>query len=394
MRQTLLCGNLFDGEQDALQNDSWLTIENGRIEMVSSVKPGDASDFLDLSRYTVLPGFIDCHDHICLDPGDEIEQASEPLAWLAIRGAARARKIAESGVTTLRNAGEHERIDLSVKRAIDAGMIPGPRLLTAGIWICRTGGHGWFDEIQADGPWEIRKAIREEAKHGVDWIKIMVTGGITTPNTDPLISDFTNDEIVAAVDETHRLGKRIAAHAHGGPGVDYLIEAGVDSIEHGFYMDASQLKEMAKKRIYLCSTCGIIDAIINEPTSPEFSRQGSIKVREVISRMLTNAIRENVPIVVGTDGNHGKMAIELDALIKAGYTNSKALKALTSVAAAFLGMSDQVGSIKKGLSADLVVIDGDPMTDIFAIEKIKAVIYKGNFIYAQDEMIKYLPRPH
>jgi imidazolonepropionase-like amidohydrolase len=384
MSHTILCGMLFDGEHDEPFKKVWITINNSLIESISNTQPAEKADILDLSQYTVLPGFIDCHDHVCLDPGDEIVQAQEPSAWLSIKGAARVKTIVEAGVTTLRNAGEHERIDLSLKRAIDTGMIPGPRLLTAGIWICRTGGHGWFDEIEADGPWEIRKAIREEVKHGVDWIKIMVTGGISTPNSDPLISDFTEEEIFAAVDEAHRLGKKIAAHAHGGPGVDYLIEAGVDSIEHGFYITEFQLREMAKKGIYLCSTYGIIDAIINEPTSPDFSRNGCIKVQAIIFQMLNKAIRENVPIVVGTDGNHGKMAVELDALIKSGYSHSQALKALTSKAAKLLRMSDQVGAIKVGLKADFVVIDGNPLKDIYEIENIKMVIKDGKIIFKKE----------
>ncbi|OGO11148.1 MAG: hypothetical protein A2030_08940 [Chloroflexi bacterium RBG_19FT_COMBO_50_10] len=386
MSQTLLCGTLIDGERDEPYHGVWLTIANGLIVSISDREPIERNEFLDLNRYTVLPGFIDCHDHVCLDPGDEIAQAQEPLGWLAVRGAARARTIVEAGVTTLRNAGEHERLDLSLKRAIETGMIPGPRLLTAGIWICRTGGHGWVDEIEADGPWEIRKAIRNEVKYGADWIKIMVTGGISTPNSDARMSDFTEEEIFAAVDEAHRLGKKIAAHAHGGAGVNSLIEAGVDSIEHGFYLTESQLHEMAKRGIYLCSTYGIIDAIINEPTSPDYSREGCIRVEKTIFQMLTKAIQENVLIVVGTDGNHGKMAVELDALIKSGYSHSQAIKALTSEAAEFLGMNEQIGSIKKGLKADLVAIDGDPLGDIYAIENIKLVMKNGNIIFQDISM--------
>ncbi|HBG74809.1 MAG: hypothetical protein A2X25_07030 [Chloroflexi bacterium GWB2_49_20] len=381
MAQTILCGLLIDGEHEEPVKGAWLTISDGLIESLSDSKPAGSGDYFDLSRYTVLPGFIDCHDHVCLDPGDEIAQAQEPLAWLAIRGAANVRMIVESGVTTLRNAGEHERIDLSLKKAIDAGMIPGPHLLTAGLWICRTGGAGYWDEKEVDGPWEIRKAIREEVKHGADWIKIMVTGDFTSPNSDATTSDFTREEVFVAVDEAHRLGKKISAHAHGGPGVDYLIEAGVDSIEHGFYLTQSQLHEMAKKGIFLCSTYGIIAAIIAEPTSPDYSREGCIKYIENIPRVLTKAIHENVPIVVGTDGNHGKMAIELEALIKSGYTHSQAIKSLTSQAARFLGLESQTGSIKKGFKADLVIIDGDPLNDIYAIENIKLVMKDGNITF-------------
>jgi imidazolonepropionase-like amidohydrolase len=134
MSQKIWCGTLFDGERDEPFRGVWLTIADGSIESISDIEPAERGEFLDLSRYTVLPGFIDCHDHVCLDPGDEIAQAQESLAWLAVRGAARVRTIVEAGVTTLRNAGEHERLDLSLKRAIDACMIPGPRLLTSGGW--------------------------------------------------------------------------------------------------------------------------------------------------------------------------------------------------------------------------------------------------------------------
>jgi len=381
MSQTIFCGTLFDGEHDEPLNKVWLTITNGLITSINNTQPTVGGEFLDLSRYTVLPGFIDCHDHVCLDPGNEIAQAQESLAWLAIRGAARVRTIVESGVTTLRNDGEHERLDLSLKRAINADMIPGPRLLTAGIWICRTGGSGWWDEKEVDGPWEIRKAIREEVKNGADWIKIMVTGDFTTPNSNPIMCDFTKEEIFVAVEEAHRLGKKISAHAHGGLGADYLIEAGVDSIEHGFYLTETQMREMTKKGIYLCSTYGIVGAILNEPQSPDYSLEGCEKYTQIIDLMLSKAIHENVRIVVGTDGNHGKMAIELDALIQSGYSHSQAIKALTSEAAKLLGLKDQIGSIREGLKADLVVVDGNPLKDIYAIENVRLVIKDGKYMF-------------
>ncbi|MGZ6346546.1 MAG: amidohydrolase family protein, partial [Anaerolineales bacterium] len=189
------------------------------------------------------------------------------------------------------------------------------------------------------------------------------------------------EEIFAAVEEAHRLGKKIAAHAHGGEGADSLIEAGVDSIEHGFYLTRPQLHAMAKKGITLCSTYGIIDAIIKEPTSPDYSRNGCLRYITNIPVVLSNAIQEGVPIVVGTDGNHGKMAIELEPLIRSGYSHTQALKALTSVAASLLGLQDQIGAIKKGLKADLVAISGDPLKDIDAIENIKLVMRDGKIIY-------------
>jgi imidazolonepropionase-like amidohydrolase len=380
MDQNILCGVLFDGEQDEPSKGVWLSIIDGRIASISDHRPGGDGEFLDLSQYTVLPGFIDCHDHVCLDPGNEIAQAQETSAWLAVRGAARVRSIIEAGVTTLRNAGEHERLDLVLKRAIDAELIPGPRLVTAGLWICRTGGSGWWDEKEVDGPWEIRKAIRDEIKHGADWIKIMVTGDYTTPNSDAMMSDFNKEEIFAAVGEAHRLGKKIAAHAHGGMAVDDLIKAGVDSIEHGFFLTSAQLHAMAQKGITLCSTYGIIDAIIKEPTSPDYSRNGCLRYIDNIPLVLSKAIQENVPIVVGTDGNHGKMAIELETLINSGYSHAQAISALTSAGARLLGIQDQVGSIKQGLKADLTVINGNPLDDIYAIENIKMVMKEGKII--------------
>ena len=129
MSQTILCGTLIDGEHDEPYKDIWISISDGIIESISNTQPATDGDFLDLSRYSVLPGYIDCHDHVCLDPGNEIAQAQEPLPWLAVRGAARVRTIVEAGVTTLRNDGEHERLDLSLKRAINTGLIPGPALV-------------------------------------------------------------------------------------------------------------------------------------------------------------------------------------------------------------------------------------------------------------------------
>jgi len=380
MPKSIRCKTLIDGQNDSPIRDVWITIDEESILSVGTQKPEDTEIAFDLGDFTVLPGYIDCHDHLSLDPGDEIAQAQEPIPWLALRGAARGRQIIEAGITTLRSAGEHARLDVDWKRVFDSGMLPGPRLIRSGVWICRTGGHGWWDSIEADGPWEIRKAVREEVKHNADWIKIMITGGMSTPNSDPNMSDYMEEEVIAAVDEAHRLGRKIATHAHGGIGCDYAIDAGIDSIEHGAYLTRDQLRKMAEKGTFLVVTYGIADHAAYAPGHPEWSQTKTRKAMDSLNAMIAAAIEEGVSIAVGADGLHGQPAIEAAALVKNGYSEFQAIKALTAEGARLLGRDD-LGKVIPGAAADLVAVDGDPLADISALANVKLVIKAGKVIH-------------
>lgn len=379
MSNVIRCETLIDGVSDSPMRDAWVVVEAGTITEVASSQPDGVDVLFDLKGLTVLPGYIDCHDHLSLDVGDEVAQAQESTAWIALRGAAYAKEILEAGITTLRSASEHDRLDLIWKRVFDDGFLPGPRIVGAGNCICRTGGHGWYDGVEADGPWAIRKAVREEVKHNVDFIKVMITGGFATPNSDPRMAEYTREEIAAIVDEAHRLGRKIAVHAYGGPAIDDAIEAGIDSIEHGVYLTPEQLQKMAEKDIFLVISYSILCAI-DAPDVPDFFQVKARTARKNLDSVIATAIQYGVPLAVGGDCNHAQPALELQGLIKNGYTEMQAIKALTSEAARLLGR-EELGKIRRGAKADLVAVAGDPLSNIEDISNVRLVLKGGEVMY-------------
>ena len=215
------CGRLIDGLSDEPHANAVLAIAGDRFEAVLSDAGPDAErrdeDWLDLSDYTVLPGLVDAHDHLGFDIGDIQAQAEGGVVRMALRAAHNASIALRAGITTLRDLGEVGELGVVFREAIEDGSIDGPRLIVAREWISRTGGHAWFAARQADGETDVRRAVREQARGGSDWAKIMVTGGILTPSSVPISRGFSDDEIEAAVSEAHVLGLPISAHAIGGP---------------------------------------------------------------------------------------------------------------------------------------------------------------------------------
>ncbi|MDB4895627.1 MAG: hypothetical protein JWN15_1889 [Firmicutes bacterium] len=380
------CGTLIDCTGRPAAQDQILAIEGDTIAAIrvgAGWEPAAGADLIDLSHLTVMPGLIDCHEHLCLDMGDEAAQCTESDAWLTIMATVNARKILESGITTMRDVGEKNFIDVQMKRAIDAGVIPGPRLLISGQPIIRTGGHGHFLGRETDGVADMRKAVREQLKQGVDWIKVMVSGGNSTLGSSPDGQEFSSEEIRACIDEAHRAGRKVVAHLHGGPGLKVAVEAGVDTVEHGAYLTEADLALMARHGTWLVSTVGVGRAVADDPGAPAFYRE---KAQRALSRrtgMLEQARRHGVKVAVGNDTHHCRTDVEVAMLIQAGFKPMAALQAATLRGAELCDIADRVGTLEAGKLADLIAVDGDPLTDPPALARVRLVMKNGEVCVRQ-----------
>src|SRR5262245_50657698 len=361
------CGLLIDGSGDTPRSGAIVEVRDGRISAVHDQAPASMAAPLDWGAFTVLPGLIDAHDHLTLDLGDEELQSREPETWTVLKAAATARRILEVGITTLRDCGARRHPDLQVRTAIASGLIRGPRLLVSGVPLTISGGACWFLGGEVDGPTDIRRLIRQQAKAGVEWIKVFVTGGAASKGANMLRATFSAEDLRIIVEEAHELEKRVVVHCHGGPGARSAIEAGADTIEHGVYFTRDDLEFLAARGTPLVITYGVYEQGMHSPDVPPFFKE---KCVEVMARYLTTiavAREVGVQIAVGTDTVHRDLVAELRALQKAGYRASDALQACTGWAAKVLRLPD-TGTVANGKMADLVAVEGDPLADVEAVD--------------------------
>jgi imidazolonepropionase-like amidohydrolase len=280
-----------------------------------------------------------------------------------------------------------------LKRAIEEGLIPGPRVLNSGRLIVRTGGHAWFIGHQADGPDALRAAVRAEVLAGSDLIKIMVTGGVSTRGSDVLAPEFTDEETEALIDEAHRRGRKVAAHAHGGPGVASAVRAGVDSIEHGVFLTAEDIQLMVEHGTYLVITAGVFDEIIHGENVPAFMKEKVKDAQDGFLKMLADTKGTGLKIAVGTDENHGKLWYEMQTLNKVGYTPMEALLAGTKNAAELCGLADRLGTVEVDKVADLIAVQGDPLADLACLQKVHLVMKAGKVEFVNGRETDSRRRP-
>lgn len=393
MDKVIYAGRLIGISDNFVCDNMVLCLEEGTISEIQprdQVSPAKGIEVLDWRDYTVMPGLIDCHDHLGIDLGyDEVKVLHEPEAMNVLRAVRNSKTLIKAGVTTVRTMGEKNFIDISLKKAIQARWIVGPRLVNSGQSIARTGGNVWFFGIEADGVDGVRAAIRKQVKAGADVIKIMLTGGALGESSDPTTSEYSDEEIIAAIEEAHRCNRKIAAHALGGSAARIAIEHGVDSIEHGVYLTEDELKLMAEKGIYLVVNIGVYAAMIAEsklPDAPEYMRSKCAVLEKQYPKTIALAKKHGVRVAFGGDTYHADPKSELEGLIQAGFSHEEALKAGTIWAAELLGMDDQIGSIEIGKFADLIAIVGDPMKDIGDIEKVVAVMKGGCIQYVNKKM--------
>lgn len=392
MERTILAGAmLIDGSGAPPAAGRVVVVEQGRIAAVVAEHEAPAGTTVRLDGLTLLPGLINCHTHLCF--GAEADPAAAMLkdsyAATVIKAVLRARATVEAGVTTVRDLGGRDYAELSVRDAVRAGSIPGPRMLCAGRGICITGGHGWhLIGRESDGPDDVRKGVREQIKAGADVIKLFATGGVMTPGVDPNSAQLTLDEVRAAIEEARKAGRRTAAHAQGADGIANCLEGGITTIEHGIFLTETHCRRMARDGVALVPTLIAPEAILTGGIAagiPEFAVRKPQAVRDRHVESFQMAMRLGVPIAAGTDAGtplnrHGSMVPELELMMKAGLAPLAAIHAATAAAARALGLEDETGRVAPGLAADLLAVAGNPADRIHALDEVRLVMAQGRTI--------------
>lgn len=398
-RLVIHAGRLLD-----VKTGHWLTNQNIFIEgdKIARIQPGGPPGeagwkLIDLSNAAVLPGLIDCHVHLTLSPssfGYELLGISE--ARQTLTGAANARKTLLAGFTTVRNVGAWGFTDVALRDAVNAGDVPGPRMLVSGMPLSITGGH--FDNnllpweyhasfaSVADGVEAVRQKVREQIKYGADLIKFMASGGVLSKGDDPQASQYSREEMQMIVSEAHRLRRKVAVHAHGSQAMLWAIEAGADSIEHGSYINDEGIAAMKEHGTYLVPTLYTGDFLLENMQTlhlPPFLVAKAQEVLPAAKKNVSHAFQRGVRVAFGTDAGvypHGLNAREFNSLVQAGLSPLAAIQAATLNAADLLGWTDKVGSIEPGKWADIVAVDDDPLQDVRKLEGVKFVMKGGQII--------------
>jgi imidazolonepropionase-like amidohydrolase len=399
----LKAARLFDGKADNLQEPGLIVVENGKIVSIGGSVPSSAT-VVDLGDATLLPGFMDAHTHLTdnFNPSFDAEQLARmqrTVAEQALMASAAAQKTLMAGFTTVRDLGSENFVDVGLRNAINHAVVPGPRMLVSVHAIGATGGHcdnggfrfGLFareTNIQdgvINSPWEARDAVRFNVKYGADVIKTCATGGVLSLTDDVDTPQLTQEELDALVDEAHSLRRKTAAHAHGATGAKRAIKAGIDSIEHGTFLDSEALRMMRERGTYLVPTLATRTGIAETklPQQVRVKADLALKQQDI---MLRSALASGVKIALGTDAGvypHGNNAVEFALMVADGMTAAQVLRAGTSSAADLLGVAATLGTLEPGKIADVVGVPGNPLQDIKATQSVFFVMKEGK-IYRND----------
>jgi imidazolonepropionase-like amidohydrolase len=392
-------GHVLDVKTGKLLSDQTLVIEDGKIVSVgdsAAAKAPANAVRIELPNAIVLPGLIDAHTHLTSNPTFGYEELAISIPREALIGAKNARVTLEAGFTTVRNVGADGYTDVALRDSINAGDVPGPRMLVSGPALGITGGHCDNNLLPyeyhavgdgvADGIAAVQHKVRENIKYGADLIKICATGGVLSKGDDPQASQYTLEEMKAIVADAHRLGRKVAAHAHGAQGILWALEAGVDSIEHGSYIDDAGIAEMKKNGTYLVPTLYLGDWFLENAEKnhvPDFYLAKAKAVMPIARKNIAHAFASGVKVAFGTDAAvypHGLNAHEFAVMVKLGLTPLQAIQAATVNAADLLGWAGKVGSLEPGAWADIVAVDGDPLQDVTTLERVKFVMKGGEVV--------------
>lgn len=389
-------GHLLDVKSGKMLTDQAVVIDGDKIVSVgpnADARPTAADTVIDLSRATLLPGLIDVHTHLTGNTqfGYDVLAISVPRE--ALIGAKNARITLEAGFTTVRNVGAGGYSDVALRDAINDGDVPGPRMLVSGPALGITGGHCDNNLLPfeyhateigvADGVEGVQQKVREVIKYGADVIKFCATGGVLSKGDDPQASQYTLEEMKALVTDAHRLGRKVAAHAHGAQGLLWASQAGVDSVEHASYIDDAAIAEIKKNGTYVVPTLYLTEWLsenMQKIGMPEMYAKKEREILPIVQKNLAHAFASGVKVAFGTDAAvypHGLNAHEFAVYVKLGMTPLRAIQTATVNAADLLGWSNKVGSVDAGKWADLIAVDGDPLQDVTTLQRVKFVMKGG-----------------
>ncbi len=386
---------LIDGTGDHHDNAT-LLVRGTKISAVgpsNEVKIPKGAVRIDGRGLSIVPGLIDCHVHLCLggEPDVVATLESEHPSYTLLKSARHAKATIDAGFTTVRDVGSRDHSIFTLKQAIESGVMPGPRIVGAGLAICMIGGHARFIGQEVEGTEQVRKVVAEQVAAGAGVIKIIASGGVLTPGTSPDEAQMTMEELAAAVDAARQAGKRVAAHAHGAAGMKNAITAGVRSIEHATLLDDESGALMKQYGVYMVPTlsalattaacrpgCGIPESALDKAKAMTKRHRASFKA----------AHQSGIAIAMGTDAGtpfnyHGDNAQELERMVAFGMTPMEAIVASTATAALLIGIQDSVGTVIKGMEADLVILQGNPLRRIEVLrdrDKIVGVMKAGKFV--------------
>jgi imidazolonepropionase-like amidohydrolase len=401
-RTIVRAGKLLDVRTGKTLTNQAIVIEDGKIVSIGpdSGATADANvKVIDLSSKTVLPGLIDAHTHLTFNPRFGYDTLAISVPREALIGAKNARVTLLAGFTSVRNVGANAFSDVALRDAINAGDVPGPRIDASGPALGITGGHCDNNLLPyeyhateigvADGVENVQHKVREVIKYGADVIKVCATGGVLSLGDDPQHSQYTQAELAAIVADAHRLGRKVAAHAHGAEGIRWAAEAGIDSIEHGSYIDDAAIAAMKQHGTYLVPTLYLGDWFLENAPKTGVPPQMLAKAQAVLPaarKNIAHAFASGVKVGFGTDAAvypHGLNAREFAVMVKLGLTPLQSIQAATVNDADLLGWSDKVGVIEPNHYADIIAVDGDPLQDVTTLERVKFVM-KGGVVYKNE----------
>jgi imidazolonepropionase-like amidohydrolase len=393
---------LIDGTGSQPREGAGVTIREGRITSVTTAhtgSDGEGSEIesIDLEGRVLLPGLINSHMHIMMDAGPDTftYMRRNEFAAIVLHGAKRGEEMLRAGITAARDLGGYQYGELALREAFAKGDFPGPRLVCAGRLITMTGGHGWDIGIEADGADAVRKAARENLKRGVDCLKFMATGGVLTPGVEPGSQQLGEEELRAGIEEAHKVGKRTATHAQGTEGVKAALRAGIDTVEHGIFLDEEAIEMMVKRGVVYVPTLAAPYRIVEageEKGIPAYAVEKSKRVMDAHRKSFQWALNSGVTIAAGNDGGtpfnpSDDLVTELRLMVEYGMDPLAAIGAGTLGSAKALGLSEETGTVQQGKWADLSILkkNADPLRDITALSQIWMVIKQGKVVVRNQD---------
>ena len=390
-KQTFYKGfTLIDGTGGKPLQNAFMIVEDKKIKKIGKLVDAETTkgyDVVDLHGKYVMPGMINAHVHIIMEPVADPNKLlmTESKYKTLLRGVANLKKHLHSGTTFFRDMGGYDYMDIVLRDEVKSGLVEGPEFLASGKVVTMTGGHGWMMGREADGPEETRKAAREQLKAGADVVKIMATGGVMTPGVEPGSPQLEEDEIRSAVAEAHKAGKKTATHAQGTTGIKNAIRAGIDSIEHGIFLDDEAVQMMVDNGTYLVPTLVAPYFIVKNGIAagiPKFAVDKSEYVMKYHVDSFKKAHKAGVKIAMGTDSGtpfnqHDGGPWEVKLMVENGMTPMEGIMAATRNGAECLGIDKDYGTIERGKFADFIVLDENPLENIDALFDVKSVYKLG-----------------